>query len=534
MAGKLYTNTLTLTVSMLRRDRIKIPIWIIMLAAFTLVVPPAFLEIYGSEQARAAIAETMRNPAMTAMVGPGYGLDDYTIGAMTGHQMLLFTAMGAGLMSIMLITRHTRSDEEEGRIELIRSLPVGRLANLSAATMLSVLTNVLLALVVGFGLFALGIESLDLHGSLLYGAALGATGIFFSGLTILFAQLSSNPRGTIGLSLGVLGISYILRAIGDVSSEALALATPLGLILRTEVYVSNYWWPVLLTVAFGVLLGIVGFYLSSLRDLGAGYIPARPGNQHASSLLQSPLGLGLRLQRTAIIAWVISLFVLGVSYGSIFGDLETFFADNELIQQMLPPGDDFTFAEQFLATILSVTAIVATVPSLMMVIKARGEEKKNRTEHLLARSVSRNRILGGYLSIGTLMAVVGLFISSLGLWVASAAAMEDPIPLSTVLQAGIVYLPALMVMLGFTVFLIGWLPRLSSFSWVLLLYSFVVVYLGDLLDFDQWLKSISPYGHIPQVPVDAINYGTLSILVILGILLSLLGFVGYNRRDMEG
>ncbi len=31
----------------------------------------------------------------------------------------------------------------------------------------------------GFGLYALGIESMDFEGSLMYGAALGATGIFF-------------------------------------------------------------------------------------------------------------------------------------------------------------------------------------------------------------------------------------------------------------------------------------------------------------------------------------------------------------------
>ena len=31
------------------------------------------------KQDRQAIAETMLNPAMTAMVGPAYGIDNYTI-----------------------------------------------------------------------------------------------------------------------------------------------------------------------------------------------------------------------------------------------------------------------------------------------------------------------------------------------------------------------------------------------------------------------------------------------------------------------
>src|SRR5690625_6810525 len=121
----------------------------------------------------------MKNPAMEAMVGKGYGLDNYTIGAMTAHQMLLFTGIAVAIMSILFVARHTRADEEDGRIELIRSLPTGRLSNLTATISVIAGINVLLALLVGLGLYALGIESMDLYGSLLYGAALGTIGIFF-------------------------------------------------------------------------------------------------------------------------------------------------------------------------------------------------------------------------------------------------------------------------------------------------------------------------------------------------------------------
>ena len=54
---------------------------------------------------------------------------------------------------------------------------------------------------IGFGLYALGIESMDLEGSLLYGAALGATGIFFTAVTAIFAQLSENSEGRLGYRL---------------------------------------------------------------------------------------------------------------------------------------------------------------------------------------------------------------------------------------------------------------------------------------------------------------------------------------------
>ncbi|MFB4162314.1 hypothetical protein ACE1TI_00460 [Alteribacillus sp. JSM 102045] len=168
----------------------------------------------------------MVNPTMTPMVGPDYGLENYTFGAMMAHQMLLFTAVTVGNMSILLTARRTRAEEEDGCIEIVRSLPAGRLSHLLAVILVLFGTNVLLALGMGFGLYALGIESMDVKGSLLYGAALGAVGCFFTGITALFAQLSESSCGTIGLSFTMLGVSYLIRAISDVSNETLSWFSP--------------------------------------------------------------------------------------------------------------------------------------------------------------------------------------------------------------------------------------------------------------------------------------------------------------------
>ena len=230
-----YDKTGMLSRFIVRRDRLRISIWLFSLAAFTFVVAQTFTDLYATEEERQAIAETMLNPAMTAMVGPAYGIDNYTIGAMFAHEMLLFTAIAFGLMSILLVARHTRADEEDGRIEMIRSLPTGRLSNLASTVVVVSGVNILFAILIGFGLYVMGIESMDLEGSLLYGAALGATGIFFTAVTAIFAQLSENARGTIGFAFTVLGVSYLVRAVGDVGNETLFLvfAVRLGVKFRS-------------------------------------------------------------------------------------------------------------------------------------------------------------------------------------------------------------------------------------------------------------------------------------------------------------
>ncbi|WP_367281329.1 ABC transporter permease [Planococcus shenhongbingii] len=302
MDKSLFDETGTLMRFIWRRDRIRIPVWLLSFVIATMLTAIAFKDLYQNAAERQAIAETMKNPAMTAMVGPGYGLDNYTVGAMMAHQMLLMTAVVVGLMSILLVARHTRSDEEDGRLELIRSLPVGRLSNLQSVLLVMFGVNVLLAAATGSGLYVLGIASMDLEGSLLYGSALGATGLIFSAITAVFAQLSQNSRSTISLSIAVLLFAYAVRAIGDIGNEALSWTSPLGWILRSEVYVQNIWWPIWLTVAAAFLLSLLALYLNSIRDLGSGFLPARTGKSHASPILQSPLGLAIRLQRTGLIA----------------------------------------------------------------------------------------------------------------------------------------------------------------------------------------------------------------------------------------
>jgi len=534
MVNLLYKNTGRLARLIVRRDRIRMPIWLLSLAVLTFTIAVSFTDLYATEQDRQAIAETMKNPAMTAMVGQGYGLDNYTAGAMMAHQMLLFTAVAVAIMSILLVVRHTRADEEDGRIEMIRSLPTGRLANLHATILVVCGANALLAFGIGFGLSALQIESMDLEGSLLYGAALGATGIFFTALTAVFAQLSESSRGTIGLSFAVLGISYLIRAIGDVGNETLSWFSPLGWILGAQVYVNNYWWPILLTVSGAILLIILALYLNAIRDLESGFLPSKPGRKHASIFLQSPIGLTLRLQRTGLIAWAIGMYVLGVSYGSVLGDLESFFEDIDLMEELLAPIEGFSLTEQYIPMLMSIMAMISSIPALMAMLKLVGEERKNRTEHLLSRAVSRSRLMGSSFIVSIVVSFMMLSLAAIGLWSAGTVVVEDGISFGMLYGAAMVFLPAMWIMVGVAVLLIGIVPKVTSLIWVYLLYSFVVVYLGGLLQFPEWMGNLSPYGHIPQLPVEEMDVIKVSILTIVAVVLVVAGFVGYNKRDIEG
>ena len=304
MYSHLFQQTGSLIKLILRQERLKIFIWLFSLVAVTLAAAAAYPSFYTDEQSRLAYALTMKNPAMIAMLGPGYAVEEYTaLGPILSTDMLIFTVIAVAVMNILFVVRSTRADEEDGRLELVRSLPVGRLSYLSVSIITAVITNLLLALLIGFGLYALNIEGIDLAGSLLYGFNLGAVGLLFAVLTALFAQLAETSRGAMMLSFAALAAAYLIRAVGDVSNETLSFISPLGWAVRTDVFVGNQWWPVLLSSAAAVVLIAVSFYLNSVRDLDAGFIPAGKGREHASPFLQTLFGFTLRLQSVNIAAW---------------------------------------------------------------------------------------------------------------------------------------------------------------------------------------------------------------------------------------
>jgi ABC-2 type transport system permease protein len=479
------------------------------------------------------MAETMKNPAMIAMVGPIYGHANYDFGSMVAHQMLLFTALTVGIMSIIQVTRHTRKDEEEGRIEMIRSLPVGKLANISATLVVYFIVSVLIGLVTGVGFSMLGIESMPIMGSMLYGAVLAVTGFFFAVITSLFAQLFSTSRATVGYGLGFLILSYIVRGIGDVSSEALARISPLGLILRAEVYVNNYWWPIFVLLGVSLIFAFISMRLAFTRDLEAGLFKAKAGKEKASKSLLSPLGLAFRLQKTTIIAWLVAVFVLGASYGSVFGDMDMFFKTNDLMRQILPLTPGVSLVEQFMSVISIVSALVCAIPAIQMITKLRSEEKLNRTDHILGRAVSRKSLLTSYVLLGFVISIVATALSAYGLYLSSAQVMEEPIRLGLVMQSGLVHIPAIWVMIGIAVLLIGIFPKAISFVWGYLTLSFILNYFDGILQIPEALKKLTPFAHIPQIPVDEMTLAPLIVLTFISAMLIFFGYKTYSKRDIS-
>ena len=170
-----------------------------------------------------AAASMEGNAAFVAMAGPARALD--TVGGQVAWQSTAFGAVLVGMMSTLLVVRHTRAAEENGRDELLRAAPVGRFAGVTATVLEVAAANVVVGAAVTAALVAYPLAVAD---SVALGVGLALTGWCFTGLALLAAQVTAGARAAYGLCGVGIGAAYVLRAVGDVAAPALSWLSPNG------------------------------------------------------------------------------------------------------------------------------------------------------------------------------------------------------------------------------------------------------------------------------------------------------------------
>jgi ABC-2 type transport system permease protein len=126
---------------------------------------------------------------------------------------------------------------------------------------------------------------------------------------------------------------------------------------------------------------------------------------------------------------------------------------------------------------------------------------------------------------------VVLVAAGVGLAVGQAFA-TGAVDAMTAFSAQLAYLPAVLTLVGLVVLLDGWLPRWTWLGWAVLAFALVIGWLGGLLDPPQWVTDLSPFSHVPRVPVEDVSGVALAVLTLVAAGLVAVGLVGFRRRDV--
>ncbi|MCP2333529.1 ABC transporter permease [Actinoalloteichus caeruleus] len=528
-----FVGTSTLTRFTLRLDRVRILVWALVLGVLPASFLPALEDLMPTQEDRQLRAELIRGPAAVVMSGPGYGLDDYTYGAMVANEIGLLAVVAAAIMSILLVVRHTRTEEETGRAELVRANVVGRRAGLTSALISAVVANLAVGLLLTVGLTAGGLGAVD---SLAFGAGVAAVGLVFAGVAALTAQLSEHARASTGLAMAFLGVSFALRAVGDVteleSGSPLTWLSPLGWAQATRVFVDLRWWPLALCLGLAVLTTALAFLLLGRRDVGAGLVRPRPGRAAGHPLLAGPFALTFRLHRAGLTAWGVAVLLAGLAFGALTDSVAEALVDNELLARTVMAGGGDDLVDGFLAAMLGYLAMAVGAYAVSSVLRLRAEETSGRLEPLLAAPVSRWRWLGAGLAVSALNCVVLLALAGLGTGVSSAVVTGDDGLVPALLGAALAFLPAVLLIAGVAALLLGLAPKALGLAWLVVAYALLVGLLGPLLNLPAAAADLSPFSHVPALPAVELALAPLVWLTGLALVSLLAGMAGFRRRDV--
>ena len=411
--------------------------------------------------------------------------------------------VATALMVIFLVVRHTRTEEETGRAELLRATVLGRHAAVLATTTVAAAASLVVGALDATVLVAGG---LDVSGSLLHGAVQGATGLVFTGVAAATAQISSSGRGAVGLAGATLAVLFVVRGVGDVADNMLTWFSPLGWALMAQPYGAARWWVLIpLALLLPVLILATG-WLTAHRDAGAGLVQPRPGPPRARARLGTSTGLAWRLQRGSLIGWGVGLLLGSVLFGSVAPELTTMMENNPELQQFFVlAGTDPVSA--FLGISFGLMAVIASGFSVGSALRLRAEESAGRAESLLSTQLSRTRWALGSLAVTVTGTVVLMLLVGLGASVSYALVTGETDSLGRFAAAPLALVPAILVAAGLAVLLQGWAPRWSAGAFALVVFTFLQVYLGGLLDFPAWVNGISPFHHLPQMPIESFAPG---------------------------
>lgn len=506
----------------IRRDRLLLVAWSIPLVLVVYASAAATGDLYVSADDRVRAAQAINgNAATVALYGPI--LDVHSLGELA---MTKVTVLYAAILAALLVAithRHTRGEEESGRAEMLGATAIDIHAPLTATVIEGTLVAVTLGALASLASIAGGLPVL---GSVGLGASWAGTGLVGMGLALVASQLSASGRTCLGLAGATLGGCYLLRALADVEAPWLGWLTPLGWNTRLAAWSQPRWWVLLLYPLTAAVLTVLARALRRRRDLGSGLLAAHAGPRSGSPRLDGPLALAWRMHAPTLLAWTVGATACGLLMGAItpsVGDLLDTEAGRRMVESI---GGAGALEDALLQAVFAIAAWVITCLAVAVVVRGATDERDGRAEQVLATTATRRSNLAATMAVALGGTTWALAVTGLATGLGSG---RDP---GTLTMAGLSQAPAVWVVTGLVVLLYAVRSTWAVFGWGVLALFVGLGQLGELIGLPTWVIDLSPYRHTSGLPGGAVDLGAQLALAATSVVLTILAFARYQRRDI--
>lgn len=524
------TGWIPLLQATLKFDGKRFAPWVAIATLLTVSSVIAYPLVFPNEADRAELATVIgANPAMGLIFGPAYDLS--TIDGFNAWRSLALGGFLTAIGAIFAVTRAVREQEDTGQAELLASSVLGRESRLLVGVLVAVIGS--LAAGIASGVIA-ALCGGSWEASLLVGATFTVTGWLFAGVAAITSQLASEAKTANSLAMITLGVLFVMRGfLYSMNSPDWAKnINPLSWILESKPAVDNNWGMLLPAVGLALLFVIVGFVLQTRRDFGQGIIPTSPG--HPRGRMGSPWALAVRLNRNTLITWLCASALIGCVFGYFAGSFKDILADNPAMAHFFASGqvspDDLVGG--FATTILAMTGIILSVPGVLIALGMHAEESRERLEPVIVAYGSRVKYFLSNVALSFAASLVFMLVA--GSMMALIMSNSDiGLSFGDVLAQALLTVPALWAIAGVAAAVVGARPHVIIAAWAGVFLSFGLTILGPTFNLWDWIISISPFEHVPQVLGGDPSWVGICVVGVIALVLVAVGTAGFRRRDLS-
>jgi len=492
---------------------------------------------FPTQLAREQLAAATRGDAgLSVLLGPIDAIN--TVPGYAVYKSFVFLTMVGAIWAILAATRLLRGEEDSGRWALVLAGRT-RATNATTATLAGLGAAIALVFVLTTGIVVLTCRGadvgFDIKGSVVFGASLVLVPAVFAAVAACTSQLGRTRRMATGLALGVFGVAFVLRMVGDASAGThwVMWLTPFGWSEMMAPLTRNDLWPLLPAVATVAVLSAAAVLLSGRRDVGGSLLAAHDTSTLRPFGLRSDLGLAVRLEGPVLTAWLI-----GVAGGSLFlgivAKLTTSLSSAVSFTDNLEKfGVHGSFTNQYLGVaFLLVGTIVGLLPA-SQIGAAAAEETSGRIVHIVTRPPRRASWLAGRLALAAVAVVIAGILAGAAAW-AGVRSQGIEADLGSTLGAGLNVIPTALVALGIGAVVLSFAPRAAAGAvYGIVIWSVLVDLLASMVSSISWLDHTSLFHFMALAPAEAVD--PVTIVSCLGVAAMLCGaaVTVFHRRDLR-
>jgi len=473
----------------------------------------------------------LKNPAISALAGRVTSLN--SAGAFVEWKMGMYIALAVALWAGLMATRLTRASEDEGSWDYLALSVAGRRPAFMTVVVVLAECCALVGAVVFVVLVTASQHAID---SLLY--ALAVAGVAWTGaaLGVLGSQLFAPRRSATQVSLGVIGLVYLVRMMADGANANgwLRWLTPFGWLENVGAFGHRSpVWLVPMLMAPSALVGLAWFE-QERRDVSIAVWTRADRSRAHVALLATSWRFAWRERRSTMITWALGLAFFGLVVGYLTNAMIEFCRSNAAYVRLLDRWGLATMiaAPGFIGQFCVVLSVGVSFLVVTLIVMIGTDLRQGRLDIPFANGGSRSQWLGS----GVVSTMVGIVLVALVCGAAMWAGVESSgtgiaflVPIEGMLSA----ISTVPLLLGLSALFVAWWPRFAYVIMAsLIALWYLVAELGPILHWPTWLVQASPFHYLRIVPVESANWLAVGAFVVIGALAAGAAFVRFATADI--